>query len=444
MLAAHRDQENLVHSRHYAPSKQQPKTPGAKYPKTPSNFNQNDENAPTEFAGKIARGSANAQGGNGRLLMGKATGQRKAMVTPTENRTRAPLGNKTTNAKARTAQAAGVKDIVREIEKTQTKQAGLQKPKHRPLDFQSLKLDVQPDFKEDANNGGIPEPEYAPPRPTPLPYESDVLPAGGLTFKGLKKGNLLKGYYQHFHNPIDENGVSRTEKKFNNEIEAVVRKAEKRNAQEIAAMNWSVEDFADNAASSDSLQGITSQTAISTMTKPRIPTVQKQPPTLSARRAASALAVHTDRHDRSVQRPVNNTNPVTKRPLSSIISGAKPAKPVATNPDSSGSSTGEAASRTTLGYNKGQSASSMIHSRSMNQPAKKKLSLRPTTAHNIEAELTITPARMRQAASSSIAGISRPQFMSIFDDEDDEDLPIVQGPISSSDDEDEFELKLTI
>lgn len=40
MLAAHRDQENLVHG----PSKQ-PKTPGARYAKTPGKFNQNEENA---------------------------------------------------------------------------------------------------------------------------------------------------------------------------------------------------------------------------------------------------------------------------------------------------------------------------------------------------------------------------------------------------------------
>lgn len=59
MLAAHRDQENLVHS-HQVPTKQAPKTPGARYPKTP--LKQNDENAPTALAGKTDLGGAQAQG----------------------------------------------------------------------------------------------------------------------------------------------------------------------------------------------------------------------------------------------------------------------------------------------------------------------------------------------------------------------------------------------
>lgn len=42
MLAPHRDQENRLR---HAPVKQQPNTPGARYPKTPSRFGGRDENA---------------------------------------------------------------------------------------------------------------------------------------------------------------------------------------------------------------------------------------------------------------------------------------------------------------------------------------------------------------------------------------------------------------
>lgn len=80
MLAAHRDQENLVQS-HQVPSKQQPKTPGARYPKTPLRF-RNDENAPTAFSGKTGGGGgAIKPGGNDKFTV-KGTGQRQAMVTP--------------------------------------------------------------------------------------------------------------------------------------------------------------------------------------------------------------------------------------------------------------------------------------------------------------------------------------------------------------------------
>lgn len=78
MLAASRDQENLVHS-HHAPTKQQPKTPGARYQKTPLRFGRNDENIHVAFAGKSGiRGTVN-HAGNDRVVP-KETGAR--LVTP--------------------------------------------------------------------------------------------------------------------------------------------------------------------------------------------------------------------------------------------------------------------------------------------------------------------------------------------------------------------------
>ncbi|TWU77511.1 hypothetical protein ED733_007274 [Metarhizium rileyi] len=441
MLAPHRDQENLVHSHHHGPTKQQPKTPGVRYPKTPGNFGRGDENAPATLAAKSAFGGAAKLGGNDRLMTGKMTGQRQAMVTPIDIRARAPLGNKTTNARARTGQKAGVKDMIRDIEKTQTKLPVAQKSGSKSVDLQPTKLNIQHDDTVDDN--AVPEPEYAPPRPIPLPYESDVLPPGGLTFNGLSKGNLLKGYYQHFHNLVDENGISRIEKQFNKEMETVLRKAEERNAQELDAISWSPEDVMNNqwptAVANDSARS----SAGSSLRKPRSIIAQKQPTTLSARRAASVLAVHSDRQNISVPRPASSSS-TTRRPLSSIITATKPARPVITKPTSTGNSTGEAASRTTLGYNKGRSASSMVHSHGQSQSIRQRQQFKRTAPQELDSQLTLTPARIRQAALCNTES-SRPHFMSIFDDGDEEDLPPLRKPFLPSDDEeDEFELKLTI
>ena len=79
MLAAHRDQENLAHSQQ-VPTKQQPKTPGARYPKTPLAF-RNDENLPAAFAGKTGIGAADTRpGGNDKMTAKK--GQLQPMTTP--------------------------------------------------------------------------------------------------------------------------------------------------------------------------------------------------------------------------------------------------------------------------------------------------------------------------------------------------------------------------
>ena len=77
MLAAHRDQENRVHS-HQVPTKQNPKTPGARYPRTPSRFN--DENAPTAFAAKGAVLGTKMAGLE--KTGGKGAGARQALMTP--------------------------------------------------------------------------------------------------------------------------------------------------------------------------------------------------------------------------------------------------------------------------------------------------------------------------------------------------------------------------
>ena len=60
---------------HLAQSKQQPKTPGARYPKTPLKVPLNDENASTAFAGKNGPGA-------GETGATKTRGAKQALVTP--------------------------------------------------------------------------------------------------------------------------------------------------------------------------------------------------------------------------------------------------------------------------------------------------------------------------------------------------------------------------
>lgn len=80
MLTAHRDQENL-HSRQRA-AKPQPRTPGPRYPKTPSGrFVKNDENAAIGFAGKAVAAETVKHTANGKLA-GRPTAQRAVLATP--------------------------------------------------------------------------------------------------------------------------------------------------------------------------------------------------------------------------------------------------------------------------------------------------------------------------------------------------------------------------
>ncbi|RSL94197.1 hypothetical protein CEP52_012791 [Fusarium oligoseptatum] len=424
MLAAHRDQENLVHSQQI-PTKQQHKTPGARFPKTPSRFAQHDENAPTAFTGKTGLGGAKTFLGNDKTLT-KGHGAQQAMVTPMGTRSRAPLGNKTTNAKAKNGQAAGVKDLVKEIEKTQLKPTA-QKPKLRPAIEQEEE-----------------EPEYAPPKPKDLPYESDVFPKDLLTLEGLKKENVLKGYYQHFYNPVDDQGVSRQDREFEAALKKVATKAEERNKQEIDTLTWNLDDLSDTE--DHAKPAVVKSVATGASDQKRKGIRSKQPSSLASRRAASALSIHSDTSSNTKVPTVARTTKARK-PLTSLIQGRKTTRAIApTKASHADSATAQAASRTTIGYNRGRSASSMIQAqaRGAGTTVRPQRPVKPVeTLDSIQSDATITPARLRQAALKKQESQPRPQFMSIFDeDSEGDDLGPLSQPLLISDDEDEFELKL--
>lgn len=378
--------------------------------------------------------------------MGTCTSSIKSWEDKADNRpeprSRAPLGNKTTNAKARTGQVGGTKNFVKDFEKTQVKPTTTQKPKHKSAEVAPI------DYKVEVKQKGYDEeeePEYAPPRPKDLPYESDVLPRGFLTFEGLKNENLLKGYYQHFYNPVDDQGVTRQEREFEETMKRVVERAEKRNKEDLESLTWNVADLDDPApvfpkASLD-------QGAQATTSRAVRGARSKQPSTIASRRAASALSVHSDTTRSTEGKPVSQ--PVkARKPLTSLLRGKQTAQPVISAKATIARATGEAASRTTIGYSRGRSASSMLHTRGTAGSTQRGRSVKTTTS--IESgisDLTITPARLRQAAAKKQDSRPRPQFASIFDDIDgeDEDLPPLSQPLQMSEDEDEdFELKFDI
>lgn len=427
MLAAHRDQENLVLSQQ-VPTKQ---GHNSRFPKTPSRFPQRDENAPAAFTGK-----------GGVKTINKGNGTRQAMITPMGTRSRAPLGNKTTNAKAKNGQLGGVKNLVKDIEQTQLKPTA-QKPKQRPVGLAPLEIRLKEEQKTFEPQEE--EPEYAPPKPKDLPYESDCFPKDMLTLDGLKKGNLLKGYYQHFYNPVDDEGISRQDREFAETMKKVAARAEEKNKRETDALTFNINDLSDDEeqvkkpAPKSSLLDASGRKTNGIRTK--------QPSSLASRRAASALSIHSDTSSNS-KGPTMARPTGIRKPLTSLYQGRKPAARniVPVKRSHAESATGEAASRTTIGYNRGRSASSLVSARRCRTDVRggtQRLVKPSGTVSPTQSDLTITPSRFSQAVQKDQETKPLPQFMSIFDEDgDDDDLPPLSQPLHISDDEDEeFELK---
>lgn len=462
MLAAH-DQENRVFPHHAAANNKQqqlqPKTPGARFPKTPLKVPLNDENATRGLGGKSV---LTAKGGNENVrTIGKGKGLDKSNLLtpmgkkswmsrpslicvednsadplPVEPRTaRAPLGNRTTNAKTGTVQAGGVKGLVREFEKTQEPRSTARRPRIKSPQTESFRLEVHND--KNGPLGDEEDIEYAPPRPREAPYQSDVFPDGVLTFDGLKPENRLKGYYQYYYNPIGEDGMSLKERQFIEQQQRAFKNLDDQIQKDMDEFDWTIGDI---PGSKDFLKKKQSTTGAAAGSKVAHQTATKPPGTIAARKAASALSMASKPTTALQPKPVK---PVNTRPLSFLQNSRKPVvRPTVPKPSVSDATTGAAASRTTLGYNKGRTTSSMLHGR-REAPNPTRTFARSSSTVSSGSDSTITPARFaqRQVKDSEQDDLRRLEFLSIFDVDEDDDGNLAGEPVND-DVDDGFQLNI--
>ena len=189
MLAA-RDQENLVHGHQAAAASKQlnqgtrqlpPKTPGKKAPKTPFKIPLNDENGAVGNGGGKTGLMLNGKGNENLTVRDKKGGMggQNAFVTPLGMlqlfllytnleskltlrpgpRNRAPLGLKTTNAKAKAFQTPAAPPEQLDLGKATQRSATARKPKPKVSRAEMTKVDV----KEDQDILEEREIEYMPP-----------------------------------------------------------------------------------------------------------------------------------------------------------------------------------------------------------------------------------------------------------------------------------------
>ncbi|GAP87673.1 hypothetical protein SAMD00023353_0901560 [Rosellinia necatrix] len=451
MLAV-RDQENLASShQHGAAVKQQqqqaqasrqlgPKTPGARYARTPMKIPLNDEN-----------------GGNGVAFKG---GDKTNFVTPMTQRARAVLGDKTTNAKAKGLQTVNAKGPVKEVEQSQVKSRNTVRPKQREPQAETQKLQVHVEETDPSSEDEI---EYCPPRPRDLRYESDVFPDGVLTFDALKRENVMRGYHRYYFNPVDRNGVSKSDRLLRDESRKTMKELERGIKEDLDQLDWSVK------AELDPDPKVVKKASASTMLlAPRNPLS-----TVRSRSAASFLSM--DDTTKSMQRKAGGgvpgiSKPVHKKSSSVFVmptlrAGRPAGSQLPAMPKRSGTQL-EATSRTTIGYNRGRATASLLNRTTASgrvrqnplaptpaafKPPRAPLSRSNTTLSN-DSDRTVTPslyAHERASASGeddeeAAAWERRVPFLSVFDprhrgsgedeEEEEEEEEEVEAEAGSDDD----------
>lgn len=136
-----------------------PKTPGNKVPKTPFKLPLNDENG-NGGAGPFKGGLRTIGKGNENAVTGKkgGLGVQNAFITPVAQKSRAPLGMKTTNAKAKGIQTPAPPKDGGLGDKNQ-KSVSARKPKPKVSHAEMTKIDVLGDTELEERDI-----EYMPPK----------------------------------------------------------------------------------------------------------------------------------------------------------------------------------------------------------------------------------------------------------------------------------------
>ncbi|KAL8713563.1 MAG: hypothetical protein Q9220_002425 [cf. Caloplaca sp. 1 TL-2023] len=374
MLAA-RDQENLVHGHQAAAAAKPlnqgikqlaPKTPGNKATKTPFKLPLNDENGANMFVG----GKKIIGNGNEDTLFGhkkNAIGENKAFITPMGPRNRAPLGMKTTNAKAKAFQTPALAPAEHDIGKTNKKSISARKPKPKISHPESTKLqDILANKEALAER----EVEYMPPKPKDLP---DVPDDGfdDLDFSILRQPYAAAQAYDHIVNQPDAEGLSlnqRRELKEKTVNDWWIKKGELESTLAAESDPLSCMCYPE-CWGDECIQSVAQRKEAQENFKKAIVALGPKPftdaaksskpkgPSIGTSRAAVSALANPKRPALGSKPQAKNTAPIKK---SLPFLSREKQIPLPNNPSAARHATATAASRTTMGYSKGRATSATM------------------------------------------------------------------------------------
>ncbi|MCJ1251065.1 hypothetical protein MMC30_008296 [Trapelia coarctata] len=391
MLAA-RDQENLVHGQQAAAASKPlnqgvrqlaPKTPANRPPKTPFKLPLNDENGAAGFGGgKLGLNTVGRGNENIMMTTKKAgLGDKNAFVTPMGPRTRAPLGAKTTNAKAKAFQTPLPALLSNDMDKQTQKSATTRKAKPRVSHAEMTKLEILGDneilgSKDDLEERKI---EYMPPPVKNLPDIPDDF-SQSLDLSMFENGGLTRGYMQHFLNKPDAEGLSYYDRKDQEEqkrseqldkmYEAMSTRAfesadipclhypecASEECKDIPEIRRKAEEKFQRAMAEIEGKPLAPKPDLKAKA-PRTTVAARAPSSSLSRHAASALS----QGNPSTTKPTTKIAAAPKSRLhSSLLPSSRKKTPPPTNPSPMRHTAAAAASKQTMGYSKGRATSATL------------------------------------------------------------------------------------
>lgn len=325
---------------------------------------------------------------------------------------------KTTNAKAKAFQTPVGPETDKAPEKTQLRPTSTRPLRQKISHAETIKLEIHGDEPDPLVEREV---EYCPPKPRELPYESEDFPDGCLDYSIVKGASQRKDFYQRYYNPVDANGLSRKDKQFEEELARSMRATDEKIRKAVEDDPCIVRDVPETypTISKKKVSG-DRRPASALQPKRTAAPSSKGPATITSRRAASALALAPRPTTSSARASARTPShlPLTKKPAPFLRSRKAPAPTAA--PSTMRVASAAAASRSTIGYTKGRSASSVLHMGTFSAPKQQPPPppQRSVSNHSTASDATMTPARFFQKQGEEEFG--KLTLMDAFDVDDDE------------------------
>ncbi|CAD6499843.1 BgTH12-03949 [Blumeria graminis f. sp. triticale] len=404
------DQENMASVQNQMPISKSlgrnirglhPKTPHNRYPKTSFQNPLQDENQTTIFGKKFGKYNDNENAENN----GKnsALFDKDVFATPIGPRTRAPLGAKTTNAKAKVLQTPSALAPPKEEHEFPQMPSKVQIFKNvTHVNINNLEIEGKEKPLRER------EVEYCPPKPKDLPYQSDTFPDNCIDYSNIHTKNILRDLQKsHLSHIIDESGRSKLEqenaKSYQEDIkevdEAILRMMEE---------EWTVNDRFENTVLSEKKvpQGQLTNFVAGGQIGPFSSGTGLC--TLSARRAAAILSCTPTSEDRPCQRksklPTPTPSFLSKYYPKSNCHSKKHINSGKTYPETRHIRSA-VISKSTIGYSKGREVPLNLHKPRDTQ----RNSNRSVSCLSIGSDTTVTPERFELESE-----LRDPYFLEIF------------------------------
>jgi len=212
----------------------------------------------------------------------------------------------------------------------------------------------QPELEAESEDD-VPEVEYMPPKEVPLQDDMDDYLPKNWNFPKMDDASMVRGIWTAFHNPIEEDGRTRKQREFEEEVQRDRKERDEKLDKMLAAEMAKDEDEIRRYMGVEDPRKAAPKPSISRAMPKK--TLGNGVSTLTARSAAAALSPPPKR---SFTAP---TPAVKSRVPTGLISSRKTAKPLADPIPSSRQAAAVAASKSTIGYAQGRAGRTALSSR---------------------------------------------------------------------------------